>query len=66
MKLEENRNGGELMYTIKSAKEKYLVFKNEKKIAEFLTRKEAESYVDTLTAYSEKISFESKGNIIHD
>lgn len=54
------------MYTIKSAKEKYLVFKNDKKIAEFLTRKEAESYLDTLTAYPEKISFEPKGNIIHD
>lgn len=54
------------MYTIKSAKEKYLVFKNEKKIAEFLTRKEAENYVDTLTAYPEKISFEPKRNIIHD
>lgn len=54
------------MYTIKSAKEKYLVFKNEKKIAEFLTRKEAESYLDTLTAYSEKISFEPKRSIIHD
>lgn len=54
------------MYTIKSAKEKYLVFKNEKKIAEFLTQKEAESYLDTLTAYSKKISCEPKESILYD